>query len=336
MFDPNALERVILLDGTTGQRGIFMLPMGLASHHVHVWKSLLERAGLTIEDIPKGWEAFWAFWCDRVQPAVREALGRDDIWGIGLSMSATSADTLNGFWQFVNAYEADYVTRDGRLVIDDPEVRRRLIKVIDSYTEIYRKGCTPPDSISWDGYGNNKEFAAQTIVMTINQTLSVTNALKGPRPEDYYHNAATIEWPKGAYGQPLPLETEINRAVVFKDGGHVANAKEFVSFLTREGWLAHYLDFSSERMLPPMPKLLDAPFWLDPSDPHRMRSAMQLLNQPRAPSQRYVPLTGDWRHSKVEQEYVWEKAIHSVAIGERTPAQAVDAAVARIKQILSE
>ena len=37
-----------------------------------------------------------------------------------------------------------------------------------------------------------------------------------------------------------------------------------------EGWLAHYLDFAGERMLPPMPKLLDAPFWLDPSDPHRM------------------------------------------------------------------
>ena len=50
----------------------------------------------------------------------------------------------------MHAYEADYVTRDGRLVIDDPEVRRRLIKAIDSYTAIYRKGCTPPDSVTWD------------------------------------------------------------------------------------------------------------------------------------------------------------------------------------------
>ncbi len=46
------------------------------------------------------------------------------------------------------AYEADYVTRDGRLVIDDPEIRQRLIKAMDSYTAIYRKGCTPPDSVS--------------------------------------------------------------------------------------------------------------------------------------------------------------------------------------------
>ena len=46
-------------------------------------------------------------------------------------MSATSVDTANGFWQFIHAYEADYVTRDGRLVIDDPEIRRRLIKSVD-------------------------------------------------------------------------------------------------------------------------------------------------------------------------------------------------------------
>jgi hypothetical protein len=28
-------------------------------------------------------------------------------------------------------------------------------------------------------------------------------------------------------------------------------------------------------LLPPLPKLLEAPFWLDPSDPHRMRAVMQ-------------------------------------------------------------
>ena len=52
--------------------------------------------------------------------------------------------------------------------------------------------------------------------------------------------------------------------MVFK-GDHDATAKEFVRFLVAEGWLAHYLDFSAERLLPPMQKLLDAPFWLDPA-----------------------------------------------------------------------
>jgi multiple sugar transport system substrate-binding protein len=332
LFDPDVLERATLLNGSTGRRGLYLLPMGIASHHVHVWKSLLERAGLTLADIPKEWDAFWSFWCDRVQPAVRKALGRDDVWGIGLAMAAASVDTENGIWQFIHAYEANYVTHDGQLVIDDPEVRRRLIKAVDSYTQIYRKGCTPPDSVTWDGYGNNAQFLAQSIVMTPNQTLSTVNALKRERPEDYYKNAVTVDWSAGAYGQPLVIETWVNRAAVFREGGHLATAKEFVRFLVGEGWLAHYLNFSGERMLPPLPKLLQAPFWLDPSDPHRMRSAMQFLTQPR--SYDYVAVSGDWRHS--ERNDVWPEAVQRVAADGISPEQAVDEAIARVKQILSE
>ena len=79
-----------LLDATTGRRGLYALPMGRDTNHVHVWKSLLEQAGFTLADIPKEWEAFWSFWCDQVQPAVRKATGRDDIWGVGLAMSAAA------------------------------------------------------------------------------------------------------------------------------------------------------------------------------------------------------------------------------------------------------
>jgi multiple sugar transport system substrate-binding protein len=332
LFDPDALERVTLMDGTTGQRGLYLLPMGFATHHVHVWKNLLERSGFTLADIPSEWDAFWAFWCNQVQPAVRRALGRNDLWAIGLPMSAASVDTENGIWQFIHAYQADYVTRDGRLVIGDPEVRRRLIKAVDSYTAIYREGCTPPDSVTWDGYDNNAQFQAQSIVMTPNQTLSTVNPLKRERPDDYYHNAVTIDWPKGAYGQPLVIETSVSRAAVFKDGEHVLTAKEFVRFLVGEGWLAHYLDFAGERILPPLPKLLDAPFWLDPGDPHRMRSAIQLLSQPR--SYDYVAVSGDWRHTS--RWKVWREVVHRVAADGVSPEQAVDEAIARVKQILGD
>jgi multiple sugar transport system substrate-binding protein len=218
------------------------------------------------------------------------------------------------------------------MVIDDPEARRRLTEAVDSYTAIYRKGCTPPDSVTWDGYGNNAQFQAHRVVMTPNQTLSTVNPLKRERPEDYYEDAVTIDWPAGVYGQPLVIETVGNRAAVFRDGEHVATAKEFVRFLVGEGWLAHYLNFSGERMLPPMPKLLQAPFWLDPSDPHRMRSAMQLLTQPR--SYDYVAVTGDWRHS--ERNNVWPEAVHRVVTEGVSPEQAVEEAIARIQQILSE
>ena len=118
--------------------------MGRTTNHLHVWKSLLEQAGFALTDIPREWKAFWSFWCDAVQPAVRQAKGRDDIWGIGLPMSGMAYDTWLQFHQFMAADEVDYVTPDGRLVIDDPGIRRKLIEVMDSYTVIYRKGCTPP------------------------------------------------------------------------------------------------------------------------------------------------------------------------------------------------
>ena len=117
--------------------------MGRVTNHVHVWKSLLEQAGFTLADIPKEWDAFWSFWCDQVQPAVRRATGRDDIWGVGLNMSGEAADTQIQFFQFVAAYDADYVTRDGRLVIDDPEVRRRLIEAIDALHRGLSQGLHP-------------------------------------------------------------------------------------------------------------------------------------------------------------------------------------------------
>jgi multiple sugar transport system substrate-binding protein len=95
LFDPNQLERATLLNAKTGQRVLYGLPMGEISNYIHVWKSLLERAGFSLDDIPKEWDGFWSFWCDRVQPAVRRASGRDDIWGIGLSMSAEAGDTAD-------------------------------------------------------------------------------------------------------------------------------------------------------------------------------------------------------------------------------------------------
>ena len=50
----------------------------------------------------------------------------------------------------------------------------------------------------------------------------------------------------------------------------------------------------------------------------------------------YVTVSGDWRYSRVWQENIWGKAIHRVAAEGISPEQAVDEAIARIKQILAE
>jgi ABC-type glycerol-3-phosphate transport system substrate-binding protein len=124
---------------------------------------------------------------------VRKATGRDDLYGVGLSMAALPAgDTDSNFLQFVAAYQADYVTRDGRLVIDEPAVRAELVEALDGYTALYRRGCIPPDAAGWENYGNNKAFLERRVVTTVNTTLSIPGELRATRPEDYSQNTATL------------------------------------------------------------------------------------------------------------------------------------------------
>ena len=170
--------------------------------------------------------------------------------------------------------------------------------------------------------------------MTPNPSLSIPNALKRERPDDYYKNTATIEWPTGADGEPFPIMDSFDAAVVFKDGGHTPMAKEFVRFLVERG-LARALS----RLLRRAHAAADA---------EAARAAVLARPERPAPHGRgdAVPdppahlqvfsASGDPRHKLVDQENVWANAVHRVAAEGISPEQAVDEAIARIKQILSE
>ena len=85
---------------------------------------------------------------------------------------------------------------------------------------------------------------------------------------------------------------------------------------------------------PDVPWVLDQPFWLDPSDRHHMAAVMQAQSRPLAHN--YALASGDLRHDQIYSERVWAKAIHRIVTENISPEQAVDEAIARIKQILSE
>ena len=74
--------------------------------------------------------------------------------------------------------------------------------------------------------------------MTPNETLSIPNASKNERQDDYDRNMATVEWPSDAAGRPLVIFGEIYRAVARKSGRDPALARDFVRFLAEDGWLA--------------------------------------------------------------------------------------------------
>jgi hypothetical protein len=65
-----------------------------------------------------------------------------------------------------------------------------------------------------------------------------------------------------------------------------------------------------------------------------MAAVMQVSSRPTLHS--YAAASGNWRHELVDAEFVWPKAIHRLAADGISPEQAVDEAIARIKQILAE
>ena len=336
LFDEDLLDLATFASGGTDHRALYALPMGRYTTHVHVWLSLLKRAGFRRQDIPTEWEPFWSFWCDKVQPAVRKALGRDDVWAVGAPMSVEATDTRRGLRQFVYAYTEAWPTPDGPNLLRDPAARTVLVKGLETYAAIYKKGCTPPDAVDWTNRGNNKAFLEWRVVMTMNNTLSIPNGLKHEHPDAYYRNAITIGWPKDVFGRPERIAGGYYQAVVFKDGGHAAAAEDLVRFLVRDGWLAQYLMSAGDRLLPPSRRMLDQPFWLDTRDPHRLQAVMQAMTQPHV-----------WSHYGLDQEQearlerehgfaALSAAVHRVVVDGLTPEQAADEAIARVHQILSE
>src|SRR5262249_12333275 len=102
---------------------------------------------------------------------------------------------------------------------------------------------------------------------------------------------------------------------------HVAVAKDFVRFMVTEGWLAQWLDFAGDRYLPPLRRLIEQPFWLDPNDPHRFRSAIQALNRQH--------VYGWWGITQDEERQfgsgdprIYGTAVHRVAVDGISPEQA--------------
>ena len=84
-----------------------------------------------------------------------------------------------------------------------------------------------------------------------------------------------------------------------------------------------------------MRELVEQPFWLDPGDPHRMRAAIQILTRAHHDNGLGVR-DKEWRSGRIGEEEIWGNAVHRVAAEGISPEQAVDEAIARIKQILSE
>ena len=112
---PHALEAVNLLNAQTGKRGVYAMPVAQQIEHIHVWKDLIDQAGLDLADVPKTWNEYWDWWCTTAQPAVRKATGERNKFGVGQPMSSSASDTIFAYMMFLNAFDTSIVDEQGKL-----------------------------------------------------------------------------------------------------------------------------------------------------------------------------------------------------------------------------
>ncbi len=171
-FDPAALSTTFLYDNTRQSRAFYAFPIRQQTMQIQYWKDMLEATGYTAGDIPRQWDAYWNFWCTRVQETYRQKTG-SRVYGVGLPMGVDSSDAIYAFLTFMDAYNVRLVNDSGKLQVDDPSVREGLIKALTSYTALYSNGCTPPSSTRWQDSDNDVAFFNKTTVLTPNVSLSI-------------------------------------------------------------------------------------------------------------------------------------------------------------------
>lgn len=339
-FAPNTVETTFLQNSKEGKRAYYAFPIKQQTMHIQYWSDMLADAGFKESDIPTTWKEYWDFWCDKVQPASRRKTGQR-TFGVGNPMGVDSSDSFYSFLTFADAHNVKMVSDSGKLLVDDPDVRKGLIAAMTDYTNLYARGCTPPSSTSWKDPDNNVAFHNKTTVATHNATISIAakwlddmnnaalnEAQRAQARKNYTELIKTAGFPKKPDGSTMTYRAAIKTGVIFKDAKNKARAKDFVSFMLQEENLTPYVEGALGRWFPVTKAGQQSKFWQD--DPHRRAVHKQFMDGTST-----FEFTKNFRFTQLNNENVWAKAMNRV-LNEKVPVdKAVDEMIARIKQVAS-
>ena len=330
-YHPTALLAAQAYNNVTKQRSFYGVPVTAAVVPIHIWRSLVEKAGYQMSDLPKTWDAFFDFFKE-VQKKLR-AQGMRKVYGQGFQVTANGVDPNNLYYAFLIGYGGQNLfTQDGKAHFDDPAVKEAAIKALSYLTSAYKEGYVPPSAINWNDADDNNAFHAQLMVMDVDGTLSTEVAVKAEHPEQYYREMATQGFPLSNDGKPVTSQVGFGCGLIPKGAQNVAVAKEFLKYWIRPEIVGAYIKTGLGRNLPPMPALVKDPFWQDPKDPHLPGYAKQGMVDPTMPFY-YVfnPAIAE-----IDAEHVWSVAMFDVINNGMAPAQAIDKAFKRAETIFAK
>src|ERR1700757_186913 len=202
-YTETALLTVHCYNNVEKKRGYYGVPYTFGASMNHVWQPLVEKAGYQMSDIPKTWDACYDFFKD-VQKKLR-AQGMRHVYAIGFQLNTTGNDSNARFNDFVIAYGGqDIVTKDGKLHLDDPTVRKAAIEALTYPTTAYKEGFVPPSAINWNDADDNNAFHAKTIVMDLDGSISTEVAIFNKKED--YDDIVTMGLPFSNTGKPVPSQ----------------------------------------------------------------------------------------------------------------------------------
>ncbi|NEO74050.1 ABC transporter substrate-binding protein [Moorena sp. SIO3H5] len=307
------------------KRSYYAVPIMQSAIHIHYWQDILTEIGQAKGAIPRDWQGFWRFW-EEVQGQLRQS-SYPNMYSIGMPMSM-SLDTYNNFEQFLEAYNVKLIDKNGKLRLDDSQVKEGIEAALKQYTRFYINKNVPPDAVDWDNTGNNVTLLSRTSLMTVNHTLSVPGSQRQDT-EIYTKQLSTVKWPNKPSGELMRFIIEIKQVILFKASTKQEYAKNFLSYLAQPQNLQAYTEGSQGRYLPVMPKLFEKPFWKNPSDPH-ISVALQQLQNTRPAYQVLNPA-----YSEVAAQNVWGEVIRKIVVDNLSIKEATNRAIDQINKIFS-
>ena len=122
LYIDTALPATYSYNNVLKKRAYYGVPMKCSAVPFNIWRSLIEKAGYKVEDIPNTWDAFLDFFMP-VQDNLR-AKGMRNIYAYGYQLTANGVDPGGLFQGFLMAYGGKgLVTPDGKLHTEDPHIR---------------------------------------------------------------------------------------------------------------------------------------------------------------------------------------------------------------------
>ncbi len=329
-YGESALASSFAYNNVGKKRSRYLVPWKTAAVPFHIWKSLVEKSGHKVADIPKTWDAFVDFFRP-VQDGLKKQ-GMRNIYAYGYQLTATGVDPILLFNAFMIAYGGEnLVTAQGQLQTGDPQVKEAAIKATEKLAKAFTAGYVPPVVLNWNDADDNNAFHAKLMVMDFDGSISTEVALYHNKEE--YDDILTLGLPLGNDGRELPAQTFCFGPVIPRGAKNISVATEFLKHAIEPKVLNQYLKAGLGRFVIPMPAMAKSdPFWLDPADPHRGAYVRETLFGPTIP----VFEARNPGMAQVGAENVLMRAVINVMKNGISPQAAIEQAFQRVETISGE